>query len=177
MFASGLTRRFGALIAVDRLDLSIPPGTIFGLLSSNGAGKSTTSRCSPCSCHPAAGRRGWPNSTSCATFATCASTSATCRRCFRPTRRSRCVRNLDLSAKLYGIPRVERRARIAEALSFMELSDVGDVLVRKYSGGMIRRLEIAQALLHRPAVLFLDEPTVGLDPVARQAVWERLADS
>jgi ABC-2 type transport system ATP-binding protein len=85
--------------------------------------------------------------------------------------------NLVLSAKLYGIPREERGPRIAEALAFMGLESAARAVVRTYSGGMVRRLELAQALLHRPAVLFLDEPTIGLDPVARRAVWERLLES
>ena len=72
------------------------------------------------------------------------------------------------------VPGPERRERIDDALDFMGLGDVGDRLVRTFSGGMIRRLEIAQAMLHRPEVLFLDEPTVGLDPVARRAVWEHV---
>ena len=76
--------------------------------------------------------------------------------------------NLLISAKLYGIPRAERARRIAQGFEFMELSHVADKLVRQYSGGMIRRLEIAQSMLHRPSVLFLDEPTVGLDPVAKR---------
>ena len=84
--------------------------------------------------------------------------------------------NLRFSARLYGIARRERTSRIAEALRFMELDDAADRLVKTYSGGMIRRLELAQAMLHRPAVLFLDEPTIGLDPVARHAVWERLRE-
>jgi ABC-2 type transport system ATP-binding protein len=82
--------------------------------------------------------------------------------------------NLLISAKLYGIPRSERSQRIAQALEFMELSNAAQKSVRQYSGGMIRRLEIAQSMLHRPAVLFLDEPTVGLDPVAKRAVWARI---
>jgi ABC-2 type transport system ATP-binding protein len=85
--------------------------------------------------------------------------------------------NLALSAALYDIARRQRSARIAEALEFMGLSHAADVLVRTYSGGMVRRLEIAQALLHMPAVLFLDEPTIGLDPIARRAVWEKLIAS
>jgi len=84
--------------------------------------------------------------------------------------------NLLLSARLYGVPRSERKARIAGALERMGLAPVADRLVGHYSGGMIRRLEIAQCLLHRPAVLFLDEPTVGLDPSAREAVWDRVLD-
>jgi ABC-2 type transport system ATP-binding protein len=74
--------------------------------------------------------------------------------------------NLLIFAKLYDIPRRERPGRIADALALMDLADVAGRLVREYSGGMIRRLEIAQSMLHRPPVLFLDEPTVGLDPIA-----------
>jgi ABC-2 type transport system ATP-binding protein len=88
--------------------------------------------------------------------------------------------NLLVFAKLYDLPRAERSRRIADALRFMDLEDAAGRLVRGYSGGMIRRLEIAQSTLHRPRVLFLDEPTVGLDPLARRAVWEhvrRLNDS
>lgn len=82
--------------------------------------------------------------------------------------------NLLISAKLYGISRMERKKVIRQALDFMELSHVASRLVSHYSGGMIRRLEVAQAMLHRPAVLFLDEPTVGLDPVAKHSVWQRI---
>jgi ABC-2 type transport system ATP-binding protein len=172
----GLTRRFGDLVAVDRLDLSIPAGTIFGLLGSNGAGKSTTLKMLTTLLPPSEGT---------ARVAGCDVVHQA-----REVRRHigyvpqmlsadaalTAHENLELSARLYGIPRGERRTRIADALAFMDLSEVGAVLVRKYSGGMIRRLEIAQALLHRPDVVFLDEPTVGLDPIARRAVWERLRD-
>jgi ABC-2 type transport system ATP-binding protein len=84
--------------------------------------------------------------------------------------------NLLISAKLYGIPRSERADRIAHGLEFMDLSHVAGKLVKHYSGGMIRRLEIAQSMLHRPRVLFLDEPTVGLDPIAKKAVWQNIRD-
>jgi ABC-2 type transport system ATP-binding protein len=84
--------------------------------------------------------------------------------------------NLLLSARLYGVPGSERRSRIKTALDFMGLADSADRLVKTYSGGMVRRLELAQAMLHKPAVLFLDEPTIGLDPVARHAVWKHLKD-
>jgi ABC-2 type transport system ATP-binding protein len=172
----GLTRRFGSLLAVDGLNLEMAEGTILGLLGSNGAGKSTTLKMLTTLLPPSEGT---------------ASVAG-----YDVVKQAREVRrhigyvpqmlsadaaltgreNLDLSARLYGIPGGERRMRIDDALAFMELSDVGPTLVRKYSGGMIRRLEIAQALLHRPEVLFLDEPTVGLDPNARQAVWDRLRD-
>jgi ABC-2 type transport system ATP-binding protein len=82
--------------------------------------------------------------------------------------------NLLLSARLYGVTGREQSVRIADALGFMGLEAAAHRLVRTYSGGMIRRLELAQAMLHRPRILFLDEPTIGLDPVARHAVWERL---
>ena len=85
--------------------------------------------------------------------------------------------NMALSAALYDITRRTRAARIREGLSFMGLADAADLLVRTYSGGMVRRLEIAQALLHQPVVLVLDEPTIGLDPIARHAVWDRLLES
>jgi ABC-2 type transport system ATP-binding protein len=82
--------------------------------------------------------------------------------------------NLLIFAKLYDIPRRQRQSRIQEAIGFMGLSDAADRMVKQYSGGMIRRLEIAQSMLHRPQVLFLDEPTGGLDPIAHKAVWDHL---
>jgi ABC-2 type transport system ATP-binding protein len=84
--------------------------------------------------------------------------------------------NLLLSARLYGLPRREQPARIAQALATMGLTEAAGHLVGRYSGGMIRRLEIAQSMLHRPAVLFMDEPTVGLDPAARETVWDHVVD-
>ena len=82
--------------------------------------------------------------------------------------------NLDLSARLYGLHGAMRVSRVNDALVFAGLQEVSENLVRTYSGGMIRRLEIAQATLHFPKVLFLDEPTMGLDPMARRTVWDRL---
>ena len=84
--------------------------------------------------------------------------------------------NLLLFAKLYGLPRAERRPRIEESLEFMGLTDHARRPVQEYSGGMIRRLEIAQSMMHRPPVLFLDEPTVGLDPIARNLVWQHIIE-
>jgi ABC-2 type transport system ATP-binding protein len=97
-----------------------------------------------------------------------------CRNCFPLTAHSPDLKNLLLSAKLYGIPRTELNPRIAEAPHYMGLTDSAHQLIKRYSGGMIRRLELAQAMLHRPAILFLDEPTIGLDPVACLSVWDRL---
>jgi ABC-2 type transport system ATP-binding protein len=172
-----LTRRFDELIAVDRLDLEIQPGIIFGLIGPNGSGKSTTVRMLTTLLPPSSG------SALVAGHDVVREPAAVRRRIgYVPQLVSADsaltgFENLRLSAKLYDVPRRERADRIADALAFMGLTDAAHALVRTYSGGMVRRLEVAQALLHRPAVLFLDEPTIGLDPLARHAVWERLRES
>jgi ABC-2 type transport system ATP-binding protein len=171
---TALTRRFGDLTAVDRLHLRIPYGQIFGLLGPNGAGKSTTVKMLTTLLDPTSG------TAVVAGFDIVKAAAEVRRRIgYVPQMLSADGaltgrENLTLSAKLYGMARADRNSRIAEALVFMGLTDAADKLVKTYSGGMIRRLELAQAMLHRPAVLFLDEPTIGLDPVARHAVWERL---
>jgi ABC-2 type transport system ATP-binding protein len=84
--------------------------------------------------------------------------------------------NVTWFARLFDVPRAERKERVADALDVMGLGDVADRMAGTYSGGMIRRLELAQALVNRPQLLVLDEPTVGLDPVARDGVWQRVAE-
>ncbi len=168
-----LTRRFDDVLAVDRLDLTVDD-EVFGLLGPNGAGKTTTIKMLITLLPPSAGTAEVAG--------------------YDVTHEAGLVRrsigyvpqllsadgaltgreNLELSAGLYHLPRAERASRIDQALRFMELDAVADRIVRTYSGGMIRRLELAQAMLHRPAVLFLDEPTVGLDPTGRDAVWARI---
>lgn len=171
---NGLTRRFGDLLAVDHVSLRIEAGQVFGLLGSNGAGKTTVIKMLTTLLAPTSGT---------ATVAgfDVRKQVAKVRRVigYVPQMISADgtltgYENLLIFAKLYDIPRRERAVRIADALTLMELTDAADRLVREYSGGMIRRLEIAQSMLHRPPVLFLDEPTVGLDPIARHSVWDRL---
>jgi ABC-2 type transport system ATP-binding protein len=171
-----LTRRFGAFTAVDSLTLVANVGEVFGLLGSNGAGKTTTIKMLTTLLPPSSGdaRVGGFSITT------------------RPVQVRRAIgyvpqavsvdgsltgyENLLIFAKLYDIPRGEQEARIREQLKFVDLTDDAGRLVNQYSGGMVRRLEIAQATLHRPRVLFLDEPIVGLDPIARDAVWKHLID-
>jgi ABC-2 type transport system ATP-binding protein len=168
-----LTKRFDGFTALDRLNMTVKRGMIFGLLGPNGAGKSTAIKILTTLLDASSGS---------ATVAGCdvAKDLGVRRRIgYVPQMLSADgaltgSENLRLSASLYGLRGTQRAARVSEALAFAGLGDVADKLVRTYSGGMIRRLEIAQATLHYPEVLFLDEPTIGLDPVARRTVWERL---
>ena len=169
-----LTRSFGDVLAVDHLDLVVRGGELFGLLGPNGAGKTTTIKMLITLLPPTSGG------------ALVAGLDVV--RQAREVRRSigyvpqmvsadgsmTAYENLLVSARLYHLPRAEREHEIDEALAFMGLVDARNRLVREFSGGMIRRLELAQAMLHRPLVLFLDEPTVGLDPVARSTVWDHV---
>ncbi|BCK86702.1 daunorubicin/doxorubicin resistance ATP-binding protein DrrA [Sideroxyarcus emersonii] len=173
---SGLTRRFGDVIAVDHIALRVPYGEIFGLLGANGAGKSTVIKMLTTLLSPSSGMAEVGG------FNIISSPADVRRRIGYVSQLLSAdgaltgYENLRLSAKLYDLPKSEREERIRSALEFMGLVDSANKLVRTYSGGMIRRLELAQAMLHRPAILFLDEPTIGLDPVARHTVWERLRD-
>ena len=169
-----LVVRFGALTAVDHLTVSVSPGTVFGLLGRNGAGKTTVIKVLTTLLPPNSGSA-W----------VCG--YAVQRDAMKVRRVIGYVpqalsadaeltgyENLLVMAKLYDLPRRLREQRIREALHLMGLENAANRLVRTYSGGMIRSLEIAQSTLHAPRVLFLDEPTVGLDPLARQAVWEHM---
>ena len=169
-----LTRAFGDHVVVRAVSFAVAAGEIFGLIGPNGAGKSTLVKMLTTMLPPTSGgariagfdivrdakrvrgRIGYVPQLLSADGALSA------------------YENLLLSARLYLIPRREREARIALALREMELEEAKDRLVQTYSGGMIRRLEIAQSMLHNPAVLFMDEPTVGLDPIARHSVWDRV---
>jgi len=169
-----LTRRFGSLTAVDCLTLRVEAGELFGLLGPNGAGKTTVIKMLTTLLPPTSG-------TASVAGADVVRHPLDVRRAIGYVPQLLSAdgtltgrENLLIFAKLYGMSRSERKTEIPAALAYMGLQDFADKLVRQYSGGMIRRLEIAEAMLHRPQIVFLDEPTVGLDPVARQAVWDHI---
>jgi ABC-2 type transport system ATP-binding protein len=173
---TSLTRRFGDLTAVDHVDLEIPAGGIFGLLGSNGAGKSTLIKMLTTLLAPTSGTAEVGGFDILTNPADIRNRIGYVPQLLSADGALTGLENLTLSAKLYGLPRAERQTRIAESLALMGLTESATRLVRTYSGGMIRRLELAQVMLHRPSILFLDEPTIGLDPVARRALWDRLQE-
>jgi len=170
-----LTQRFGDLVAVDNISFDIEQGEIFGLLGPNGAGKTTTL-------------------SMLATMLTPSSGSATVngidigkdpdgvRNAIGIVFQDQSLdeeltawENMDFHGRLYRIPAEIRNQRITELLMLVELNDRRNDIVKTFSGGMRRRLEIARGLLHHPSVLFLDEPTLGLDPQTRNHLWQYIA--
>jgi ABC-2 type transport system ATP-binding protein len=169
-----LTRRFGPLTAVNELTISVERGEIFGLVGPNGAGKTTVIKMLTTLLPPTSGNASVAGYDIVHHAGQVRRVIGYVPQLISADGSLSGYENLLIFAKLYGIPRAEREQRIRETLKFVGLADVADKLVRNYSGGMIRRLEVAQSVLHRPRVLFLDEPTIGLDPVARKAVWEHI---
>jgi len=170
----GLTRRFGNLTAVDQLNFAIGAGEIFGLLGPNGAGKTTVIKMLTTLLSPSAGTARVAGFDIQRQPARVRAEIAYVPQLVSADGGLTAVENLRLFAKLYGVPRREIGPRVSDALKFVGLEEAANRVVRGYSGGMVRRLEIALALIHRPHVLFLDEPTVGLDPLARQVVWQQV---
>jgi ABC-2 type transport system ATP-binding protein len=166
-----LVKKFGDFCAVDHITFDVPEGKIFGFLGPNGAGKTTTIKMLTTILQPTSGMLRVDG--------------------YDPQREQHQVRrafgivfqdpsldeeltaqeNMELHGVLYSVPKAERKERIEALLKFVELWDRRDDFVKQYSGGMKRRLEIARALLHKPKVLFLDEPTLGLDPQTRNHLW------
>ena len=163
-----LTRCFGELTALDHISLRVGSGQIFGLLGPNGSGKSTTIKILTTLLKPSAGTARVADFDIMEHPAQVRAHIGYVPQALSADGALTGHENLLLSARLYGVPKEQRNERIQTILQFMQLADA--------AGGMIRRLELAQAMLHRPAVLFLDEPTIGLDPVARFLVWEHLKD-
>jgi lipooligosaccharide transport system ATP-binding protein len=167
----GVVKRFGAITAVDRLDLDLPEGTCVGLLGPNGAGKSTTMKMLTAQAIPDEGEirvLGFdvPKDSKQAR-ALCGVVPQLDNLDVELTARQ----NIAVFARLYRVPRNERRAAVDRVLEIANLNERADTPVDKLSGGMRRRLLIARALVHRPRLLLMDEPTVGLDPQIRQELW------
>ncbi len=169
-----LVKKFGDHVAVDGISFTIDPGEVFGLLGPNGAGKSTTIQVLTTLIPPTSGDVRIAG-------LDVRHDGALIRQLLGYVPQSLSAdgaltgyENLLVVAKLLGLSRKERRRRIQDILALLQLEDAADRLVQHYSGGMVRRLEIGQAILHRPHILILDEPTIGLDPIARRTVWETL---
>jgi ABC-2 type transport system ATP-binding protein len=169
-----LTKRFGEFCAVDAVHFEIAPGEVFGLLGPNGAGKSTLIRMLTTLVPPTSGTarvNGFdiihrPNDVR--------KTIGVIPQAMTSDLDLSAEENMSVFAKLYGIPRDQRRRTIKELLEAVDLGQWADKPVRQFSGGMRRRLEIARGLVHEPKIFFLDEPTTGLDPASRTAVWDML---
>jgi ABC-2 type transport system ATP-binding protein len=171
-----LSKTYGKTLAVDRLSIEVPEGSIFGLLGPNGAGKSTIIKMLTTILPPTGGSAFVAGHSIIGDPVGVRRSMGYVSQMLSADGALTGYENLLLFARIYGIPGKEKRRRIDDALAFMGLSDVSKKLVGSYSGGMIRRLEIAQTILHHPSVVFLDEPTIGLDPVARRHVWEKLRE-
>jgi len=176
IIVENLTKKFNGLVAVDRISFQVNEGELFGLLGPNGAGKTTTINMLATLLAPTSGKAEVGG--------------------YDVTRRKNEVRksigivfqepaldnkltgreNLEFHAMMYNMGKKERSERIKGVLELVELGDKADVLVEKYSGGMKRRLEIARGLIHWPKVLFLDEPTLGLDTQTRRHIWDYIKD-
>jgi len=168
----GLTKRYGELVAVDGIDFSVAQGEIFAFLGPNGAGKSTTIKMLCTLAHPTAGQ-------AIVAGLDVATRAKSVRRHIGLVFQEQTLddqltaeENLRFHAVLYGVPHHLVEPRISRVMELVALSDRRKDLVSTYSGGMARRLEIARGMLHTPKVLFLDEPTVGLDPQTRALIWE-----
>jgi ABC-2 type transport system ATP-binding protein len=170
--ATGLTRLFGQARAVDGLDLSVPAGLIYGLLGPNGAGKTTTIRMLATLLRPGAGTaRVFGKDIVLEADAVRRHVSLTGQFASVDTELTG-TENLVLLGRLLGLSRARAKARAGELLETFDLTDAGDRQVMKHSGGMRRRLDTAASLITRPDLLFLDEPTTGLDPRSRRQTWE-----
>jgi ABC-2 type transport system ATP-binding protein len=171
-----LVKKFGDFAAVNDVSFSVDKGEIFAFLGPNGAGKSTTIKMLTTLLHPTSGTIGMDGNDVTAH-------PDLVRRSFGIVFQDPSLdddltafENMDFHGVLYGVPAKLRRERIETLLKFVDLSDRKDSLVKEFSGGMKRRLEIARGLLHHPKVIFLDEPTLGLDPQTRNHMWNYLKE-
>ncbi|MFE9067789.1 ATP-binding cassette domain-containing protein [Streptomyces violaceusniger] len=174
LVCEGLRYAFGETKAVDDLELSVRAGEVFGLLGPNGAGKTTAIRCITTLLPVPAGMV-WVFGHD------AAKERMAVRRLlgYVPQQLSADAgltgrENVELFARVFDVTRRERADRVARVLAAVDLTPAADRLAKTYSGGMVRRLELAQALVSAPRLLMLDEPTIGLDPIARTSVWEHI---
>ncbi|MEA2046758.1 MAG: ATP-binding cassette domain-containing protein, partial [Euryarchaeota archaeon] len=167
-----LTKEYGGQKAVDDLDLQVDLGATFGFLGPNGAGKTTTIRILTTLTRPTSGRA-WINGFDVVSESSEVKGEFGIVQQHLSLNRELTVReNLDLHARLHHLDRAERRERIDELLDYVDLLEYADHLIDMISGGMKRRVMIARALIHRPRLLILDEPTVGLDAQTRRRIWD-----
>ncbi len=171
-----LVRQFGTFTAVDHLSFAVRPGEVFGFLGPNGAGKSTTIKMLCTLLRPSAGEARVNGFDVVRDSARVRESIGIIFQDYSLDDRITAEENLRFHSMIYHVPRDERTKRITEMLAMVNLADRANDKVRTFSGGMKRRLEIARGLLHHPAVLFLDEPTVGLDPQTRQTIWSHIHD-
>src|SRR5262249_55010621 len=177
VLGSGLGKRFGDLWALRDLHLDVPPGTVLGLLGHNGAGKTTAIRILTTLSEPTEGRA------AVAGFDVVADGAAVRRRIGVAGQQATvdglldARLNLQMVGRLYHLSKREARRRAEELLARLDLTDTGEQLVKNFSGGMRRRLDLAASLMGHPEVLFLDEPTTGLDPRSRGELWQLLRES
>lgn len=171
-----LTKKYGALLAVNNISFSVPKRKIFAFLGPNGAGKSTTIKMMTTILHPDAGSIQLNG-------INVLENTNDARKSFGIVFQDQslddeltALENLKYHAALYSVPKSIRKERIKKALKIVDLWDRRNDLVKTFSGGMKRRLEIGRGLIHRPKVLFLDEPTTGLDPQTRNNIWKHIKD-
>lgn len=169
-----LTRQFGAFTAVNGVSLTLQEGEIFGLLGPNGAGKTTMIKMLTTLLPPSGGNAQVAGYDIVTQSAQVRRATGYVPQLLSADGNMTGYENLLIFAKIFDLPTTVRQERIHTLLEMMDLQDAAQRMVKTYSGGMIRKLEIAQSVIHRPKVLFLDEPTVGLDPIARTSVWEHI---
>jgi lipooligosaccharide transport system ATP-binding protein len=167
----GVRKRFGEIVAVDGLDLVLAPGICLGLLGPNGAGKSTTMRMLTAQTRPDEGSIRVLGFTLPAESKQARMAMGVVPQLDNLDVELTCRQILTVFARLYRVPRAERPAAVDRALAIANLQPRADTIVRELSGGMRRRLLVARGLIHRPRLVLLDEPTVGLDPQVRQELW------